>query len=106
MTSLQARILAAWSDLDNLFCLSFTSSIPMHGTISQSTKRKCIACGVEKSLNGDFFQVVRTFAEGYSFYCNMCDKESKRRKRHPNSKVTPVLVNGNKSLDLKAESPA
>ena len=93
-------------DLDDLFCLSFVSTIPMHGMIPQSIRRKCIACGVEKSLNDDYFQVVRTFAEGYSFYCNMCDKESKQLKRHQHSKITPVLVNGNKSLDFKAESPA
>jgi hypothetical protein len=93
-------------DLDDLFCFSFTLAILMHGINPQSVKHKCIACGIEKSLKGDFFQVVRTFAKGYSFYCNVYNKEPKRLKCHPNSKATPVLVNNDKSLDLKPESPA
>jgi len=92
--------------LDELPFLAFTSAIPMAGINPQSIRRRSIVCGAEKSLNGGFFQVVRTFAEGYSFYCNLCDKESKQLKRHPNSRGTPVLVNSNKSLDLKEESPA
>jgi hypothetical protein len=78
----------------------------MHDIIPQSIKRKCIVCGIEKSLNGDSFQVVRAFAKGYSFYCNICDKESRRLKCYPNSKATPDLVNGAKSLGLKADLPA
>jgi uncharacterized UBP type Zn finger protein len=28
----------------------------------------------------DYFQVVPSFAKGFSFYCNTCDVESRKRK--------------------------
>jgi hypothetical protein len=28
----------------------------------------------------DYFQVVPSFAKGFSFYCNACDVESRKRK--------------------------
>jgi hypothetical protein len=37
-----------------------------------------------------------------AFYCNLCDKESKLLKFHPNPEAAPDLVNSDKSLDLKA----
>jgi predicted RNA-binding Zn-ribbon protein involved in translation (DUF1610 family) len=40
----------------------------------KNTKRKCNKCGEEKPLNKEHFQVVEVFKEGYSFYCNSCDK--------------------------------
>jgi len=74
----------------------------MHDIIPQSIKRKCILRGIEKPLHDNSFQVDQAFTKSYSFYCNLCDKESKLLKFHPNSKAAPDLVNSDKSLDLKA----
>jgi hypothetical protein len=43
---------------------------------SESPSRKtriCDKCGVEKSLEENF-QVVKYFRDGYSYYCNSCNK--------------------------------
>jgi len=46
----------------------------------QISKRRCHVCGVEKALTVDHFQIVPSFAKGFSFYCNTCDIESRKRK--------------------------
>ena len=76
----------------------------MQGKACPSHARKCIACGIEKPLNEDHFQPIRSFAKGYSFYCNACDAESRRQKSFAQPAVAAVLVNG--SNGLEADSPA
>ena len=39
--------------------------------------RKCDKCGVEKPLNTENYQVVKYFRDGFSYYCNSCDKPPK-----------------------------
>jgi hypothetical protein len=46
----------------------------------QIQTRRCCICGVEKPLIVDHFQIVPSFAKGFSFYCNTCDVESGKRK--------------------------
>ncbi len=78
----------------------------MQDKSTQSPVRKCTTCGIEKPLSEDYFQPVRSFAKGYSFYCNDCDTESRRQK----SFAPPVLavdrVNGDNGLSLDVDSPA
>lgn len=90
----------------SFICLIFTAANPMRTINPKSIERKCIVCGIGKPLNSDCFQVVRTFAKGYSFYCNACDTESKKLKKHARPKQTPGLVNDAISLDHIKESPA
>ena len=40
--------------------------------------RTCGKCGEEKKLDTDNFQVVKSFIEGYSYYCNFCNKPPKK----------------------------
>ncbi len=42
--------------------------------------RRCLVCGIEKPLTADNFQIVPFFANGFSFYCNDCDLESRKQK--------------------------
>ena len=42
--------------------------------------RICSICGIEKPLTADNFQIVPSFAKGFSFYCNNCDPESRKQK--------------------------
>jgi late competence protein required for DNA uptake (superfamily II DNA/RNA helicase) len=44
----------------------------------RSTKRKCSKCGEEKPLDESHYQVVKSFVEGFSFYCNECSKPKPR----------------------------
>jgi uncharacterized UBP type Zn finger protein len=46
----------------------------------QIKSRRCCVCGVEQPLSVDYFQVVPSFSKGFSFYCNACDVESRKRK--------------------------
>jgi len=48
--------------------------------LAQIQSRRCCVCGIEQSLTVDHFQIVPSFANGFSFYCNACDVESRRRK--------------------------
>ncbi len=41
-------------------------------SLSKKT-RICDKCGIEKSLKENF-QVVKYFRDGYSYYCNDCNK--------------------------------
>jgi hypothetical protein len=43
-------------------------------------KRKCSKCGEEKPLDLNNFQKVNSFKEGFSFYCNLCDKPPKKEE--------------------------
>ena len=36
--------------------------------------RMCDKCGVEKPLNTENYQVVKYFRDGFSYYCNECNK--------------------------------
>ena len=38
----------------------------------------CSKCGEEKPLDLNNFQKVKTFKEGFSFYCNDCAKPKPR----------------------------
>jgi len=44
----------------------------------RDTKRKCSKCKEEKPLDADHYQVVKSFREGFSFYCNECNKPKSR----------------------------
>jgi hypothetical protein len=50
------------------------------GEIRASALRNCSKCGEEKPLNVDMFQKVKFFKEGFSFYCNSCDKPVKKEE--------------------------
>ena len=39
-----------------------------------NTVRTCNKCQLELPLNVDNYQIVKQFKEGYSFYCNECNK--------------------------------
>tara|TARA_E500000318_G_scaffold25038_1_gene25071 strand:+ start:5166 stop:5459 length:294 start_codon:yes stop_codon:yes gene_type:complete len=41
------------------------------------TEKTCSKCENTYSLNSEYFQVVKTFEKGYSFYCNECDEGEK-----------------------------
>ena len=36
--------------------------------------RICDKCGVEKPLDKDYYQVVKYFRDGFSYYCHDCSK--------------------------------
>lgn len=40
----------------------------------------CQHCEQTKSLNENFFQVVKNFKHGYSTYCNECDVQTRKLK--------------------------
>jgi len=42
--------------------------------------RRCLVCGIDKPLTADNFQIVPSFEEGFSYYCNNCDPESRKQK--------------------------
>jgi len=46
-------------------------------SLSKKT-RICDKCGVEKDLNIDNFQKVKFFRDGFSYYCNECNKLPKK----------------------------
>jgi hypothetical protein len=46
----------------------------------KDTKRKCSKCGEEKPLDKDHYQVVKSFREGFSYYCNLCDRPPKKKE--------------------------
>jgi DNA-directed RNA polymerase subunit RPC12/RpoP len=57
----------------------------MTGNIQNTTtNRICAKCGEEKPLDKDHYQVVKAFNSGFSYYCNDCDKESRKPKNRPN----------------------
>jgi len=71
---------------------------------SPSRTRKCIVCGIEKPLNEDYFQPVRSFLSGFSFYCNICDMESRSHKIPAPRVVLPRPADGDKSDLSEADS--
>ena len=42
--------------------------------------RTCVCCKKELPLNKKHFQVVKSFKDGFSFCCLICDKENKKVK--------------------------
>jgi len=42
--------------------------------------RRCLVCMIDKPLTADNFQIVPSFQEGFSYYCNNCDPESRKQK--------------------------
>jgi len=42
--------------------------------------RRCLVCRIDKPLTADNFQMVPSFQEGFSYYCNNCDPESRKQK--------------------------
>lgn len=49
--------------------------------MTQIPTRRCHICGIEQPLTAEFFQRAPYFAQGFSFYCNTCDAESRTRKK-------------------------
>jgi len=47
--------------------------------MTQDETRKCLHCGKIKPLTAEHFQIIRFFVKGFSFYCNACDSESKKK---------------------------
>ena len=45
---------------------------------SQKKNRICDKCGETKPLNEDNFQPVKYFRDGFSYYCNECNKPKPR----------------------------
>jgi hypothetical protein len=54
-----------------------------HFLLPSISTRRCPICGKIKPLTAEHFQIIRFFVEGFSFYCNACDSESKTRKMRP-----------------------
>jgi hypothetical protein len=54
------------------------SNLKISNGQERSSKRKCSKCKEEKPLNNEYFQVVRNFKSGFSYYCNVCDKPPKK----------------------------
>ena len=48
------------------------------GEIPASGLRKCANCGEEKPLDKDHYQVIKSFKNGFSYYCNTCNTPKKR----------------------------
>ena len=48
--------------------------------LPNASSRRCPVCGIEKPLTVDNFQIVPSFQEGFSYYCNNCDPESRKQK--------------------------
>lgn len=44
---------------------------------SLHVERTCSKCKETKPLNLDYFQQVKSFKTGFSYYCNSCDKPIK-----------------------------
>ena len=44
----------------------------------KNTTRTCSKCETELPLDTEHFQRVKYFRNGYSFYCNECDKPKPR----------------------------
>ena len=42
--------------------------------------RVCSKCGVEKPLDKDHYQIVKSFNFGFSYYCNDCSIEMMKTK--------------------------
>jgi hypothetical protein len=47
-------------------------------TQNTTTSRVCAKCREEKPLDRDHYQVVKVFKEGFSYYCNECNKPKPR----------------------------
>jgi hypothetical protein len=47
--------------------------------LPNASSRKCPVCGIEKPLTVDNFQIVPSFQKGFSYYCNNCDPESRKK---------------------------
>lgn len=41
-------------------------------------ERQCPKCKEIKSLTEENFQIVKSFSEGYSFYCNECNNSMRK----------------------------
>ena len=61
-------------------------------TLPDASTRRCTACGIEKSLTADNFQIVPSFAKGFSYYCNYCDIESRKQKSFISEKSKANIV--------------
>ncbi len=46
--------------------------------LEKGTKRKCSKCGEEKPLDKQYYQVIKSFSSGFSYYCNECNKPKQR----------------------------
>ena len=46
--------------------------------LKNNTLRTCSKCGEEKPLSSEYFQIVKHFRSGFSYYCNECNKPKPR----------------------------
>jgi len=67
--------------------------------LPNASSRICLVCGIEKPLTADNFQIVPSFANGFSFYCNNCDPESRKQKTFTREKFKMDNVDEAKSVD-------
>ena len=49
-----------------------------HNKVLIDAKRECSQCGIQKPLDKEYFQVVKSFRKGFSYYCNECNKPKPR----------------------------
>jgi hypothetical protein len=45
--------------------------------------RTCARCQQSKPMTKDYYEVVKTFRSGFSYYCNDCSVEMKKTKAPP-----------------------
>jgi len=67
--------------------------------LPNASSRRCLVCGIEKPLTADNFQIVPSFAHGFSFYCNDCDPESREQKTFTREEFKMDNVDEAKSVD-------
>jgi hypothetical protein len=57
-------------------------------------KRTCSCCDKEKPLNKKHFQVVKSFKQGFSFWCLDCNEESKKLKPRKQTQDVKLQTEG------------
>jgi hypothetical protein len=82
--------------------------LKLHGwekpTLPGASTRRCTACGIEKSLTADNFQIVPSFAKGFFYYCNDCDIELSKQKSFRAPRI--ISTNGKSCGHKKAAKEA
>jgi ribosome-associated translation inhibitor RaiA len=64
-------------------------------------KRLCSYCNKEKPLNKKHFQLVKTFKQGYSFCCLICNEQSKKPRKKDQKFLNEKLEVKIQHRDLK-----
>ena len=60
--------------------------------LPNATSRRCSVCGIEKPLTADYYQIVPSFAKGFSFYCNDCNTEASKENPFTREEFNLILL--------------